>query len=154
MKIMAIDVGEKTIGVAVSDSLGITAQGIVTLKRVGIRKDAGTVIAMAEEHDCGRIVVGLPLKLNGTNSIQTDNVIAFKTMLDNKLHGMGSRIDSVFHDERFTTVIAERVLIEADVSRKKRKAVIDKQAAVVILQSYLDQEMARVQRGMMDLDAE
>jgi putative Holliday junction resolvase len=143
MKILAIDVGEKTVGVAVSDPLGITAQGITTLKRVGIRKDAGAVIALAEEYGCDRIVVGLPLRLNGTNSIQTDNVIAFKTMLENKLYGMGSKIDSVFHDERFTTVIAERVLIEADVSRKKRKSIIDKQAAVVILQSYLDGESVR-----------
>jgi putative Holliday junction resolvase len=147
MKILAIDVGEKTIGVAVSDPLEIAAQGITILKRVGARKDAGAVIALAEEYGCERIVVGLPLRLDGTNSIQTDNVIAFKTMLENKLYGMGSKIDSVFHDERFTTVIAERVLIEADVSRKKRKSVIDKQAAVVILQSYLDQgAMRRGQR--------
>jgi putative Holliday junction resolvase len=138
MKIMAIDVGEKTIGVAVSDPLEIAAQGITTLERVGIRKDAGTVIALAEAHDCGKIVVGLPLKLDGTNSIQTDKVTAFKTMLENKLRGTGNKIEVVFHDERFTTVIAERALIEADLSRKKRKSVIDKQAAVVILQSYLD----------------
>jgi putative Holliday junction resolvase len=143
MKIMAIDVGEKTIGVAVSDPLEITAQGVTTLARVGIRKDAGTVIALAEERDCGKIVVGLPLNLRGTNSAQTDKVIEFKTMLENKLFGMGSKIETVFHDERFTTIIAERALIEADLSRKKRKSVIDKQAAVVILQSYLDQSATK-----------
>jgi putative Holliday junction resolvase len=138
MKIMAIDVGEKTIGVAVSDPLAVTAQGITTLERVGVRKDAGAVIALAEAHGCDRIVIGLPLKLDGTNSAQTDKVTAFKTMLENKLRGIGSKIELTFHDERFTTVIAERALIEADLSRKKRKSVIDKQAAVVILQSYLD----------------
>jgi putative Holliday junction resolvase len=138
MKIMAIDVGDKTIGVAVSDPLEIAAQGITTLERVGIRKDAGAVIALAKAHDCGRIVVGLPLNLNGTNSVQTDKAEAFKIMLENKLRGIGSKIELTFHDERFTTVIAERALIEADLSRKKRKSVIDKQAAVVILQSYLD----------------
>jgi putative Holliday junction resolvase len=138
MKIMGIDVGEKTIGVAISDPLAITAQGITTIERVGIRKDAGAVIALAEEHGCVQIVVGLPLNLNGTNSAQTDKVIAFKTMLENKLRGTGAKIETVFHDERFTTVIAERALIEADLNRRKRKSVIDKQAAVVILQSYLD----------------
>jgi putative Holliday junction resolvase len=143
MRIMAIDVGEKTIGVAVSDPLEVAAQGITTLERIGIRKDAGAVIALAEAQGCGRIVVGLPLRLDGTNSAQTDKVIAFKVMLENKLRGAGSKIDAVFHDERFTTVIAERALIEADLSRKKRKAVIDKQAAVVILQSYLDRAEAR-----------
>jgi putative Holliday junction resolvase len=142
MKIMAIDVGEKTIGVAVSDPLEIVAQGLTNLERVGIRKDAGAVIALAEAQDCGRIVVGLPLNLNGTNSVQTDKVIAFKTMLENKLRSTGDKIELTFHDERFTTVIAERPLIEADLSRKKRKAVIDKQAAVVILQSYLDRAAA------------
>ena len=98
MKIMAIDVGDKTIGVAVSDPLEITAQGITTLERVGARKDAGTVIALAEAHDCGRIVVGLPLKRDGTNSIQTDKVTAFKNMLENKLRGTGSKIELTFHD--------------------------------------------------------
>jgi putative Holliday junction resolvase len=147
MKIMGIDVGDKTIGVAISDSLEITAQGVTTIERVGIRKDAGTVIALAEEHGCGRIVVGLPLNLNGTNSEQTDKVIAFKTMLENKLRGTGGKIELTFHDERFTTVIAERALVEADLSRKKRKSVIDKQAAVVILQSYLDG--AVVERGRL-----
>jgi putative Holliday junction resolvase len=142
MKIMAIDVGEKTIGVAVSDPLEVAAQGLTTLERIGIRKDAGAVIALAEAQGCGRIVVGLPLRLDGTNSAQTEKVIAFKNMLENKLRGAGSKLELTFYDERFTTVIAERALIEADLSRKKRRAVIDKQAAVVILQGYLDRAAA------------
>lgn len=139
MRKLALDVGDKTIGVAVSDELLLTSNGVTTIERVGIRKDAGKVIDYIKEYDCDTVVVGLPKKLDGTDSIQTEKVYEFKTMLENKLKssGMGS-IAIVFQDERFTTVMAERILIEADVSRKKRKEVIDKQAAVLILQGYLD----------------
>ena len=139
MKIIALDVGDKTIGVALSDELKITAQGLMTIERVGIRKDTGKIIDLIREHDCDTVVVGLPKNLNGTNSIQTDKVYEFKTMLENKMKSSGMKdILIIFQDERFTTLMAERVLIEADVSRKKRKEVIDKQAAVLILQGYLD----------------
>lgn len=138
-KKIALDVGDKTIGVAVSDPLLITAQGITTIERVGIRKDAGKVMDLVQEHDCDTVVIGLPKKLDGTDSIQTEKVYEFKTMLENKMRSSGmSEIKIVYQDERFTTVMAEKVLIEGDVSRKKRKKVIDKQAAVLILQSYLD----------------
>lgn len=139
MKIMALDVGDKTIGVAESDPLELIATGITTIERVGIRKDADQVITLAEQHGCGRIVVGLPKNLDGSNSIQTDKVIEFHDMLSNKIRSTKKNIEMVYHDERFTTKIAEAVLIQADLSRKKRKEVIDKQAAVVILQSYLEQ---------------
>lgn len=136
---MALDVGDKTIGVAVTDALLITAQGLMTIERVGIRKDADKVLSLVKEHNCSTIVVGLPKNLNGTDSIQTEKVYEFKAMLENKLRSTGmTDIEIVYQDERFTTVIAERVLIEADVSRKKRKQVIDKQAAIIILQGYLD----------------
>lgn len=139
MKKIALDVGDKTIGVAVSDPLLITAQGITTIQRVGIRKDAGKVMELIREHDCDTVVVGLPKKLDGTDSIQTEKVYEFKTMLENKLKSSGmGHIGIVFQDERLTTVMAEKVLIEGDVRRNKRKQVIDKQAAVLILQSYLD----------------
>jgi len=139
MKIIALDVGDKTIGVALSDELLITAQGLMTIQRVGSRKDADKVINLVKENNCSTVVVGLPKNLNGTDSIQTEKVYAFKTMLENKMKSTGmSNIAIVFQDERFTTVIAERILIEADLSRKKRKEVIDKQAAVVILQGYLE----------------
>lgn len=139
MKIMALDVGDKTIGVAESDPLELIATGITTIERVGIRKDADQVITLAEQHGCGRIVVGLPKNLDGSNSIQTDKVMEFHDMLSNKIRSTKKNIEMVYHDERFTTKIAEAVLIQADLSRKKRKEVIDKQAAVVILQSYLEQ---------------
>lgn len=139
MRKLALDVGDKTIGVAVSDALLLTAQGITTIERVGIRKDTGKILDFLREYDCDTVVIGLPKKLDGTDSIQTEKVYEFKTMLENKLksNSMG-RIAVVFQDERLTTVMAEKVLIEADLRRNRRKEVIDKQAAVLILQSYLD----------------
>lgn len=139
MKKIALDVGDKTIGVALSDELGITAQGLMTIERVGIRKDAGKVLDLIKEHNCDTVVIGLPLKLSGEDSPQTEKVREFRTMLENKMRSTAIKgVEVVWQDERLTTVQAERVLIEADVSRKKRKDVIDKQAAVIIMQSYLD----------------
>ena len=139
MKKIALDVGDKTVGIALSDDLGITAQGLMTLERVGIRKDTGKILDLVKEYGCDTIVIGLPKKLDGTDSIQTEKVYEFRTMLENKMRSTGMKnIEIVWQDERFTTVMAERVLIEADLSRKKRKEIIDKQAAVIILQSYLD----------------
>ncbi|HIU25283.1 MAG TPA: Holliday junction resolvase RuvX [Candidatus Copromorpha excrementigallinarum] len=136
---IALDVGDRTIGVAVSDPLGVTAQGITTIERVGIRKDAGKVMDYIREYDCDTVVIGLPRMLDGSDSPQTEKVYEFKRMLENKMRSSGmAQVKTELWDERFTTVIAERVLIEADVSRRKRKDVIDKQAAVIILQSYLD----------------
>ena len=140
MRILGLDVGEKTVGVAVSDPLGITAQGITTIERVGIRKDTGKVIDYIKEYDCDTVVIGLPLSLDGTDSIQTEKVREFRRMLENKLKSSGplSKVVVVWQDERFTTKIAERAIIESDLSREKRKKIIDRQAAVIILQSYLD----------------
>ncbi|MFR4018555.1 MAG: Holliday junction resolvase RuvX [Clostridia bacterium] len=138
MKKLALDVGDKTIGVAVSDALNITAQGVTTIERVGIRKDSGKVMDYIREFGCDTVVIGLPKKLDGTDSPQTEKVYEFKTMLENKMRSSGmSDVKIEFYDERLTTVMAEKVLIEADVSRGKRKKVIDKQAAVIILQGYL-----------------
>lgn len=139
MRKIALDVGDKTVGIALSDELGITAQGLMTLERVGIRKDTTKILDLVKEYNCDTIVIGLPKKLDGTDSIQTEKVYEFRTMLENKMRSTGMKdIDVVWQDERLTTVMAERVLIEADVSRKKRKEIIDKQAAVLIMQSYLD----------------
>lgn len=138
-RIIGLDVGDKTIGVAISDPLHIIAQGVTTIERVGIRKDTTKIIDFVKEYDCDTIVIGLNINLNGTDSVQTKKVYDFKTMLENKLRSIGlSKVKCIFEDERFTTVIAERVLIDADLSRKKRKEVIDKQSAIIILQSYLD----------------
>ena len=139
MRKIGLDVGDKTVGIAVSDPLGYTAQGITTLERVGIRKDNVKILVMIKEYQCDTVVIGLPKKLDGSDSIQTEKVYEFRTMLENKLRSSGMKdVKIVWQDERLTTVMAEKVLIEADVSRAKRKQVIDKQAAVIILQSYLD----------------
>lgn len=141
MKKIGLDVGDKTIGVAVSDALNITAQGLMTIERIGIKKDTDRVIELIKEHMCDTVVIGLPKKLDGTDSPQTEKIYEFRNKLENKLKAnrMGdTKIE--YYDERLTTVMAERVLIEADLSRAKRKKVIDKQAAVIILQGYLDSD--------------
>lgn len=139
MRKIGLDVGDKTIGIAVSDPLGITAQGVTTIERVGIRKDTGKVLDYVREYKCDTIVIGLPLAMSGEDSIQTEKVREFRKMLENKMRSTGIKnVEVIWQDERLTTVQAEKVMIAADVSRKKRKAVIDKQAAVIILQSYLD----------------
>ncbi len=139
MRAMALDVGDRTIGVALSDELFLTAQGLYTIERVGIRKDTGKILDLIREKECSVVVIGLPLRLDGSDSPQTEKVREFTLALENKLRSNAlHHVEIKYQDERFTTAMAERVLIQADVSRKKRKEVIDKQAAVIILQSYLD----------------
>ncbi|MCI8284752.1 MAG: Holliday junction resolvase RuvX [Firmicutes bacterium] len=152
MRAISLDVGDKTIGIALSDELMMTAQGLMVINRIGIRKDADKVLNLVKEYNCSTIVIGLPLNLNGTDSVQTEKVRAFKQMLENKMLSTAMKnIEVVYQDERFTTKIAESVLIDADVSRKKRKEVIDKQAAVIILQSYLDRLAAMKQQREQDI---
>ena len=138
---MALDVGDKTIGVAVSDPLGITAQGLMTIERVGIKKDTTKVVDLIREQDCDAVVIGLPLNLNGSDSVQTEKVREFRERLENKLRSNSLadvRVD--WQDERFTTVMAEDVLIAAGVRREDRKKTVDRQAAQIILQSWLDRQ--------------
>lgn len=139
MRILGLDVGDKTIGVAMSDPLGLTAQGLLTVERVGERKDAGRILDLVKEHGCKGIVVGLPLRLDGTDSQQTEKVREFAKLLENKLRSSGlAQVRLYWEDERFTSKMAEAVLIQGDVRRNKRSEVIDKQAAVIILQSFLE----------------
>ena len=140
MRILGLDVGTKTVGVAVSDPLGVIATGVTTIDRVGIRKDTGKVIDYIREYDCDTVVIGLPLSLDGDDSVQTEKVRAFRRMLENKLNSSGklSSVRVEWQDERYSTVEAEEVLIEANMSREDRKKIIDRQAAIVILQRYLD----------------
>ena len=141
MRILGLDVGDKTVGVAVSDPLGIIATGVTTIDRVGIRKDTGKVIDYIREYGCEQVVMGLPLNLDDTDSVQTEKVREFRTMLENKLRSSGAELSKVkidWQDERYSTCEAEEVLIEANMSREDRKKIIDRQAAIVILQRYLD----------------
>jgi putative Holliday junction resolvase len=130
-KIMGIDIGEKRIGIAVSDSLGYTAQGVETYARTG-DGDAAYIAAKMKELGASMVVAGLPLNMNGSEGPAVQNVREFAS----QLNALGVEVD--FQDERLTTVSAERMLIEADVSRKKRRQVVDKLAAVYILRAYLD----------------
>ncbi len=140
MRILGLDVGDRTVGVAVSDPLGIIATGVTTIERVGIRKDTGKVIDYIREYGCSKVVMGLPLNLDDSDSIQTEKVREFRRMLENKLKSSGplSKVTIEWQDERYSTAEAEEVLIEANMSREDRKKIIDRQAAIVILQRYLD----------------
>lgn len=130
---LGLDVGDKTIGVAASDLLGWTAQGIETILRTSIKKDLQRLEELVKTYEVTKIVVGLPKNMNGTIGPQGEKVLEFVERLKRRFN-----VEVVLWDERLTTVAAERSLIEADVSRKKRKEVIDKMAAVYILQGYLD----------------
>ncbi|MFA5675888.1 MAG: Holliday junction resolvase RuvX [Christensenellales bacterium] len=129
-RIMGVDIGEKRIGIAVSDPLGITAQGLETYTRKG--NDAEYIARRAREMGASLIVAGLPLNMNGSEGPSAKMVREFM----GEVSSLGLPVE--FIDERLTTVSAERILIEADVSRKKRRQVVDKIAAVYILRTYLD----------------
>ena len=130
---MSLDVGSRTIGVACSDALFLTAQGVETIRRTSLEADFNRIRELIASYEVEEIVVGMPKNMNGTKgdrAIKTEEFVAkLKEVVD---------VPIAFWDERLTTVMAERSLIEADVSRKKRKEVIDKMAAVVILQGYLE----------------
>ena len=133
MRIMALDVGTKRIGVALSDPLKITAQGLQTFHRTSLEEDIKGLWALIDEHEVSELVVGLPKNMDGSEGFKVEEIKAFIADLTKD-----RAITTHWVDERLTTVSAERVLLEADVSRSKRKQVIDKMAAVIILQSYLD----------------
>ena len=136
---LGLDIGDKTIGVAVSDPLFLSAQGVTTIDRVGIRKDTTKVLEYIKEYEVSLVVAGLPLMLSGEDSPQTAKVREFVTMLENKLRSSGMQdVKVVFQDERFTTKMSEAVLMEAGVRREKRKEHLDRMAAQLILQSYMD----------------
>lgn len=132
-RILGLDVGDRTIGVAVSDLLHFTAQGLTTIKRESKVKDFAAIEALLKEYNAKKVVVGLPKNMNGTIGPQADKVVKFAEKIKNKFN-----IDIIYIDERLTTVSAERVLIEGSVRREDRKKFIDKLAATYILQSYLD----------------
>ena len=133
MRIMALDVGSRTIGIACSDALLMTAQGIETIRRTSLENDFNRLRELISEYEVHELVVGMPKNMNGTKGDRAEKTEEFvekmKAVID---------LPVTLWDERLSTVMAERQLIAADVSRKKRKGVIDKMAAVVILQGYLD----------------
>ena len=133
MRILGLDVGTKTIGVAVSDEMGWTGQGIGTIRRTNIRADLAALDYYLQQYAVEKIVVGVPRNMDGSIGSAAEQVYSFIERLKEKFP---IPIDT--WDERLSTVAAERALLEADMSRGKRKKVIDKVAAVLILQGYLD----------------
>ena len=133
VRILGLDIGKKTIGVALSDEAWITAQPLLLIRRSSLAKDLEDVLRIASENSVGRIVAGLPLNMDGTESSTTGFVLKFVELLRAK-----SPVPVITWDERLSTAAVERVLIEGDVSRSRRKEVIDKMAASYILQGYLD----------------
>lgn len=133
MRVLGLDVGDRTIGVALSDPLGLTAQGITTIRRKNIKYDIEEIITMCKKYSVETILCGLPKNMNGTVGTQGEKVIEFCDLLKEEL-GLPIKM----WDERLTTVAAHRAMLEADLSRKKRKQIVDKIAAIYILQGYLD----------------
>ena len=135
-RIVALDVGDRRIGIAVSDPLGYTAQPIETYTRVGYGPDTRHIAQIAAQYQTDCILCGLPLNMDGTQGFQTQKVRDFAA----KLEEAGLTVE--FYDERMTTMLAEHALLEADMSRDNRKKKVDMVAAVMILQSYLDAKAA------------
>jgi len=133
MRIMSLDVGSRTIGIACSDALLMTAQGIETIRRTSLEKDFNRLQELIAEYEVHELVVGMPKNMNGTKGERAEKTEEFVEKMKKVID-----LPVTYWDERLSTVMAERQLIAADVSRKKRKSVIDKMAAVVILQGYLD----------------
>jgi putative holliday junction resolvase len=133
VRYLGLDVGDVRIGVALSDETATIATGLPTLARVGPRKDLKAIAQLVREHQAGEIVVGLPRRLDGEVGVQGQKVLAFMDALCDAV-----KVPVVAWDERFTTALAQQALLEADVKRKGRKGAVDKVAAILILQNYLD----------------
>jgi RNAse H-fold protein YqgF len=134
MRTLCLDVGDRRIGVAVSDALGITAQGLETYWRTeSTKKDVAHILGLLEQYKPCRLLLGLPMNMNGTIGEQGEKVQRFADAIRKEWDG-----EIIFFDERLTTMTARRVLLDADMSRSKQKKVIDKLAAVVILQGYME----------------
>ncbi|MEH7300256.1 MULTISPECIES: Holliday junction resolvase RuvX [Neobacillus] len=135
MRVLGLDVGSKTVGIALSDEMGWTAQGLKTLKINEERQEFGfeEIGQIIKEYQVDTVVIGLPKNMNGTIGPRGQASQQYANEVESRF-----AVPTVLWDERLTTMAAERVLLEADVSRKKRKKVIDKMAAMMILQGYLD----------------
>ncbi len=139
MRILALDVGSKRIGVAISDPLGLTAQGLTTLASKGRQSDLAAIAELVAQYRVDEIVVGMPYNMNGSEGPEVEKV---RALVAEMLQVVAVPVHE--WDERLSTVAAERMLIEADLSRKKRRKVVDKVAAVIILQGFLDSRRSEV----------
>ena len=133
---LSLDIGDATIGIAVSDLLGLTAQGVETIRRTELSADLDRLAQLVQEYEPAGFVTGLPNHMNGDEGTRCDIVRGFMAEVAERF----PTIEIHYWDERLSTVAAARSLIAADVSRKKRRKVIDKMAAVYILQGFLDRQ--------------
>ncbi|MGZ3460197.1 MAG: Holliday junction resolvase RuvX [Archangium sp.] len=133
MRTLGLDVGTKTIGVAASDALGLTAQTVTTIRRTSLKADLAALAELVREYEAERFVVGLPLNMDGTEGPRAE---ATRRFVDTLTQALGLPVE--LWDERLSTVAAQRTLLEADLSRAKRREVIDQMAAQFILQGWLD----------------
>jgi putative Holliday junction resolvase len=139
MRILGLDLGDKKIGLALSDPMGWTAQGLEVIKSKGsIDADIAKIKEFVERYEVEKVIVGLPLNMDGSSGPRAEKARAFAERMGKRLN-----VAVEMTDERLTTVAAEKLLIEADMSRSKRRKVIDKMAAVLILQSYLDLKLTK-----------
>ena len=137
-RVMGLDFGSKTVGVAISDGLGLTAQGIEIIRRTSenkLRQTLARIETLIGEYEVGKIVLGSPKNMNNTIGDRAEKSLAFKEMLERR-----TGLPVIMWDERLTTVAADRVLMETGVRRENRKEYVDQIAAVFILQGYLDSE--------------
>ena len=133
MRILGLDVGERTIGIAISDPLGYTAQGLTTIRRKNLKIDIAELKKICDEYSVESILMGFPKNMNGTIGPSGEKAIELSKILEEELH-----MPVKLWDERLTTVAAHKAMLEADLSRAKRKKIVDKIAAMYILQGYLD----------------
>jgi len=138
LRLLALDFGSKTIGLAVTDELGLTAQGLPTLRRTNKRNDLDHLRRLIKQYGVGELVMGLPLRLSGDAGTQAANVEAFAEELRKKF-----KLPVHLFDERLTSVEANRVLRESEMSIRRRAEVVDQLAAVLILQGYLEARRSR-----------
>lgn len=133
MRILGLDVGERTIGIAISDPLGYTAQGLTTIRRKNLKIDIAELKKICDEYSVESILMGFPKNMNGTIGPSGEKAIELSKILEEEL-----QMPVKLWDERLTTVAAHKAMLEADLSRAKRKKIVDKIAAMYILQGYLD----------------
>jgi putative Holliday junction resolvase len=138
MRTLGLDVGTKTIGVAVSDGLGLTAQTVTTIRRTNLKADLAALAELVREYEAERFVVGLPLNMDGSEGPRAE---ATRKFVDALTQSLGLPVE--YWDERLSTVAATRTLLEADLSRAKRREVIDQMAAQFILQGWLDAQSVK-----------
>jgi putative holliday junction resolvase len=141
LRILGIDLGEKRIGISISDELGITAQGLPNINSVNEIEDLKNIRKFIDQYKVEKIILGLPKNMNGTLGIQANKALSFAQVLREYF-----QLPVELEDERLTTARAEKYLIEADRSRRKRRKVIDKMSAMIILQSFLDRRIININK--------